>query len=153
MQAVAERFCPRCETTKALDAFTIRKSGEREGQAVAHCKQCMAAAAKARNLDDDTLYRRVQWPSKIKRQYGITPEDYYRMLDEQDCGCAICGAKTPSERHYSRRGKPEMFHIDHCHATGKVRGLLCHLCNRALGLIRDNPALADNMSAYLRRGV
>ena len=149
---VLDRLCPRCETTKALSAFTIRKSGPRAGQAVAHCKQCSAAKARDANAADDTLYRRVQWPSKLRRQYGIEPEDYYAMLSAQGGGCATCGVTVPSERHYSRRGKPEMFHVDHCHTTGRVRGLLCHLCNRALGLIRDNQATAEKMSAYLRKG-
>lgn len=146
------RHCPKCDSVKLRTDFTIRKSGPKAGTAVAYCKTCTAAAAQRANQDDDTLYRRVQWPSKLKRNYGITPVDYFRMLDEQNGGCAICEAKTPSDRHYSRRGKAEMFGVDHCHSTGRVRGLLCHLCNRALGLIRDNPAVADKMSAYLRQG-
>ncbi len=152
MEGVAVKLCPKCETVKALGLFTMRKSGRQAGQVVSRCKACCADAARSNNASDDTLYMRVQWPSKLRRQYGIEPEDYFDMLESQGGGCAICLSKTPSDRHYSRRGKQEMFHVDHCHSTGRVRGLLCHLCNRALGLIRDNHSIAESMSAYLRKG-
>jgi hypothetical protein len=152
MTEVVDRFCPRCETTKALDAFTLRKSGPRVGQAVAHCKECSVKAHKARSERDTTLYRRVEWPSKIRRLYGITPSDYFAMLEAQNGCCATCGAATPGTRNYKRMGKAEAFYIDHCHATGRVRGLLCLNCNTAIGLIRDNPTVAQNISAYLRKG-
>ena len=56
------------------------------------------------------------------RQLGVTDDDYARLLEAQGGGCAICGA-TPKTRR---------LHVDHDHATGRVRGLLCHRCNRAL---------------------
>lgn len=143
------RRCPRCEATKALDQFTIRKTGKRIGQSVAHCKKCNAESIFSRRERDKTLYRRVEWPSKLKRYYGITVDDYYRMLDEQGGACAICEAKTPGMRHFKKNGKFEMFHVDHCHSTGKVRGLLCSSCNRAIGLIRDDPEIARRLSLYL----
>jgi len=59
---------------------------------------------------------------KRARQLGVTDEAYEALLDAQGGGCAICGAKPKTRR----------LHVDHDHATGKVRGLLCHRCNRAL---------------------
>ena len=56
------------------------------------------------------------------RQLGVAGDDYARLLEAQGGGCAICGA-TPKTRR---------LHVDHDHATGMVRGLLCHRCNRAL---------------------
>lgn len=55
-------------------------------------------------------------------QLGVTDADYYRMLAGQDGRCALCPS-TPKTRRFS---------VDHDHATGAVRGLLCHRCNRAL---------------------
>lgn len=60
----------------------------------------------------------------LKRTYGINLLDYYTMLQKQNGGCAMCGRKNSSERRLA---------IDHCHVTGKVRGLLCIGCNTALG--------------------
>ena len=150
--AILEKRCPRCETVKTLDAFTIRKTG-RVGHPVAHCKSCRTASVKLEYDTDHSVYRRVHWPSKLKRLYGMTVDDYFEMLDEQNGGCATCGVKTPSGRHYKRMGKQEMFYVDHCHSTGRVRGLLCLTCNTAIGLIRDSPQIAENIGAYLRKGV
>jgi len=102
-----------------------------------------------RRKNDPTIYRRIEWPSKLKRLYGITVDDYYAMLEQQGGGCAICEAKIPGMRHYKRNGRIEMFHVDHCHSTGKVRGLLCGACNRAIGYLRDDPILALRVSQYL----
>jgi Recombination endonuclease VII len=60
-------------------------------------------------------------PSRA-RGLGVSTEDYERMLAEQGGGCAICGAPPKTRR----------LHVDHNHKTGKVRGLLCFRCNRAL---------------------
>jgi hypothetical protein len=59
---------------------------------------------------------------KRAKQLGVDDAEYERMLEAQGGGCAICGAKPKTRR----------LHVDHDHATGKVRGLLCHRCNRAL---------------------
>ncbi len=82
-----------------------------------------------------------KWYSPEKRLaqvYGLSPQDYDAMLAEQGGVCAIC--KT-------RPDKP--LFVDHCHATGKVRGLLCHPCNAALGFMRDDPRLTAAATEYL----
>lgn len=76
------------------------------------------------------------------RNYGIQPEDYDRMLEEQGGGCYICG-KQPEER--------KALHIDHDHETGSVRGLLCANHNRGLGLFSDSPMLIIKTLEYLVR--
>jgi hypothetical protein len=73
------------------------------------------------------------------RSYGITVEDYNRMLEEQNGGCYICG-KEDNNRALS---------IDHDHSTGKVRGLLCSNHNRALGLMGDDPEIVLAAHKYL----
>ena len=70
------------------------------------------------------------------RNYGITPERYAEMVAQQGGLCAICLSKPT-------RG----LDIDHCHATGKVRGLLCSYCNKAIGMFKDNAA---NLMAAIR---
>ena len=64
------------------------------------------------------------------------------MLVEQGGGCAICGREAWEERC----GK---LHVDHCHASGKVRGLLCEKCNHGIGEFRDDPVLLVQAVAYL----
>lgn len=129
--------------------FAIRQSGERIGQPVAHCKACNLLKQKERKQRDPSIYRRIEWPSKLKRVYGITVDDYYRMLENQGGGCAICGTRVPSQRA-RKYVTTEMFFVDHCHATGKVRGLLCGKCNRGLGYFEDNPSRLEMAASYLK---
>lgn len=79
--------------------------------------------------------------ANIKKRYGISLDDYDRMLEEQGNRCGICGTDTP-------RGHGH-FHIDHCHDSGKIRGLLCHSCNTALGGFKDSISLLASAIQYL----
>lgn len=71
-----------------------------------------------------------------RSKYGVEPEDFQRMQEESGGKCAIC----------NRTAK---LVIDHCHATGAVRGLLCHGCNVALGFFGDNPDRIRNAASYV----
>ena len=77
--------------------------------------------------------------SHLKRAYGLTPEDFEAMIQSQD-GCAIC--------HDDLKIFMET-HVDHCHDSGKVRGLLCGNCNRGLGQFKDDPTRLRAAAAYL----
>lgn len=78
------------------------------------------------------------------RRYGISHVDYLRILNEQDEQCRICG--MPEK--YNTHGRLE---VDHDHATGLVRGLLCGRCNKAIGLMLDDAGLLEAAANYLRR--
>jgi hypothetical protein len=71
----------------------------------------------------------------LKRTYGITSTDYKTMLEAQDHKCGVCG----SEGFTMKKEHKVKLVVDHDHETGEVRGLLCHNCNRALGLFHDDP--------------
>jgi len=77
----------------------------------------------------------------LKTRYGITPEQYEAMLARQAGVCAIC--RNPS------RGSTRRLHVDHDHATGKVRGLLCFSCNAGLGHFADNLRWLEATIQYL----
>lgn len=77
------------------------------------------------------------------RPYGISIDDYERILAEQRGGCAICHSETP--------GRGQVFCVDHCHVSGQVRGLLCLRCNTAIGMLQDSPRIAEAATWYLKR--
>ena len=81
--------------------------------------------------------------SQLKRRYGITPEDVDALMEAQGGVCAICKTDDPGGRG--------VFVIDHCHDTGKVRGLLCNLCNKGLGCLGDTVDKLEAATDYLRR--
>lgn len=78
----------------------------------------------------------------LKKNFGITIEQYDAMLKEQNGVCAICGNKCKSGRRLA---------VDHCHKTGLNRGLLCANCNRGLGLFSDSTKLLIAAIKYLQR--
>jgi hypothetical protein len=90
-----------------------------------------------RRIEHSRTYRREE---RLKQVYGLSVEDYDAMLERQGGVCAIC------------KRKPERpLFVDHCHATGKVRGLLCHGCNSALGFMCDDPRVTAAATEYLLR--
>ena len=91
---------------------------------------------------------KINWPEKMRRynltKYGITPEIYSSMLEEQNHKCKICGSNDMSEN------KGNKLHVDHCHETGLVRGLLCAKCNTGLGAFKDDRNLLYEAILYLK---
>lgn len=75
--------------------------------------------------------RAINTKGKIKARYGLLVEEYEDILEFQDGACAICHTKDP--------GYHGRLHIDHCHKTGDIRGLLCSRCNTGLGMFMDDP--------------
>lgn len=76
------------------------------------------------------------------RKYGISEEQYYEMIRSQGSKCAICSTDEPTSKGWQ---------IDHCHSTGKVRGILCHHCNTAIGQFKDNVEHLLSAVEYLRK--
>lgn len=154
--------CTRCEQDKPLDAYR-RGQGYKNGIR-AECKACEAERLKrwrtanpervkkqtARRtvkqrlngtgyFSGDPLVALQRRNSYLKRKYGITLEDEQRMREAQGGRCATCDELA-------------ILHVDHCHITGKVRGLLCDNCNRAAGAVEDDPARLRALAEYMERG-
>lgn len=128
--------CAKCSEIKPFADFSIH-SGTADGRRP-ECRACHATYHRESRRDNPDRHRKYE----AKSNYGITPELYDKMLEEHEHRCAICGSREG--------GKFKTLNIDHCHNTGKIRGLLCHLCNRGLGLFKDDPVLLEKAIAYLR---
>jgi hypothetical protein len=90
--------------------------------------------------------RNTQREVNLRLKFGLTLEDYDALVEEQEGKCAICGTIPVGDDLY-RKGKK--LAVDHNHDTGKVRGLLCDLCNRALGQFHDDPNLLRRAIDYI----
>lgn len=147
------KTCTRCGEAKPLDQFRHQKD---RNLPRANCRACDTVRHRGwreTNRErvrayDNARWRSAsdRWPQHLRAKYGITPEDHARMLAEQNGGCAICGVTEPG-------GSAKRFPVDHCHATGAVRGLLCSRCNRLLGAACDKIETLQAAIAYLSRGV
>lgn len=81
-----------------------------------------------------------------KRKFGLDDGDYVRLLQRQNGVCAICHGQETAK---TRTGGLKPLAVDHCHATGVIRGLLCHACNQILGFARDNTRTLQTAISYL----
>ena len=143
------KTCPRCGVEKPISDFWIRKT-RKAPQPASRCKPCSNAVnSEWRKADPDRERRRyaatrVETRERhLVRKYGVDLAAYAAMLADQNGACAICGKLEASETH-------GVLHVDHCHTTGAVRGLLCRNCNHVLGLMRDDAALLIRAAEYLQ---
>lgn len=118
--AEPDRQCAKCREVKPAQRFHRR--GPRRTIVCASCRAAMRPSRAGRpDLQGDPIKAKNQ---TLVRRYGITLEQYDLMLEAQNYCCAICAKPHNAPRPLS---------VDHCHRTGRVRGLLCTRCNVALG--------------------
>lgn len=144
--ATGVKFCRQCSTEKEISQFYTSS-----GRPAGYCNPCRVENQREARAKNHAKFRETERRSKLRVAYGISTEDYDRMLATQDSCCAICGSKNSGSRVYKFTGKTKRFSVDHCHTTGKVRGLLCTRCNRALGLVDGNVDTLMKMISYLRK--
>lgn len=152
--------CSNCKETKEVSEFGIDKYTN-DGFNI-RCKLCKRLKEKLNRLLKPEIYKKEphKWREYNKKCYnkpeqkrkhknralikrfGITLDDFERMLNEQDGVCKICSEKEKVRNNLN-------LSVDHCHKTGKVRGLLCNRCNRAIGFMEDNVQLLKNAIKYL----
>ncbi len=127
MDQIKTKRCSECGEVKPVTEFYKRR--QRNGELSGYQHTCKACAA--------TVRKRYYKPhSKIKYQLGLTWEQVEELTSKGEC--EACGST-------------KRLCIDHCHDTKKPRGLLCHKCNTALGLVDDDSQRLLNLSQYLER--
>lgn len=109
-------------------------------------KKAFNARKWASRRQSDPDYEGRRW---LMRKYGLTPADYQDMYLAQGGVCAICRQPETAVHHTSLA--PKALAVDHCHKTGKVRGLLCWHCNSVLGKVKDSVTILRSMVGYLER--
>lgn len=135
--------CARCKEEKPLEDFTSLRAS-RDGKDY-YCKPC----ANARYLEhrEARLEYQRKWTVRqpgyhrryaLRRKYGMTSDDFWRLVEDQEGRCT-CGRYLDFTNTC----------VDHCHKTGKVRGLLCTPCNLALGHTGDDPKTLMSLASYV----
>jgi len=148
--------CQSCDVSKPTESFKRSSTAKRGHRAV--CKECDSVANTAwrKNNKDKKDEKDKEWkkqnPSKVKnsyykynlkRKFNLSEQDYEQMLTSQEGCCAIC------RQTYCSTGY--RFAVDHCHVTGKIRGLLCQACNTGIGKLKDNVDLLKRAIEYLEK--
>lgn len=130
------RQCSGCSRDLAMAAFA-RCAKNKDGLH-SHCRECRSATKKAHYVKNA-----AELAAKHRqRTYGLDKASFASLVERQQNCCAICSRDM---------GNKHNRHIDHDHATGRVRELLCSRCNRMLGHVDDNPQLLRTMAAYIEK--
>jgi hypothetical protein len=155
--------CTNCKIQQPTENYHIknRKKKRKDGSThswighYAECKSCWTE----RSVESFHKYKEYykeynknycpnkKKSSQLKYEYGITLEQYNQLLVEQEGSCSICKSVSPN------RSGSNYFHVDHCHITNKVRGLLCNSCNLGLGSFKDNTIILQKAIEYLNNSL
>lgn len=121
------KHCVTCGRYRQRDEYNVnRRSGDGRDNT---CKPCIKARRSRAAKPGHGVNRKWQ----LSKRYGLGPDAYEKMFEQQDGACAIC--KGPPDRSFA--GREPVFAIDHNHVTGVVRELLCFKCNTRLQAIED----------------
>jgi hypothetical protein len=144
------KLCSRCNTTQPENEFYPssyrRKNGTRALSS--WCKNCTIVSSAQYQKEYPDRVREWGWRKHIKKKYGLSAKVYEEMFLAQQCVCAICGKP---ETHLYRNKQIGYLAVDHDHATGKIRQLLCFNCNTGLGRFYDDPGLLVKAAEYVRK--
>ena len=144
--------CHICDRQLPNSKFYRRKSGPRKGGIIHPCKDCGKIQSAKFRKQNPELKRKLakKWYYKnkpsakntsLKCNYGITLEEYKAMLKTQNGVCAVCKEPPISKA----------LCVDHCHKTGKIRGLLCSKCNSLIGFANEGAEVLNSAAVYLWR--
>jgi Recombination endonuclease VII len=151
--------CNKCNLTKSETEFHKQKD---KGDGLFYCcKQCRTKYDHKHHQSKSDYYKNVvknflvknkdynktYWINYKRPVHGINKDKYLEMFEQQKGVCAVCGYPETSK---TKSGKIKRLAVDHCHATGKVRGLLCHRCNISIGMLREDVELLYKVINYIK---
>jgi hypothetical protein len=132
---MSSKVCSKCKEEKLAEEF-YKDSSKKDCLNII-CKECSSKQCSAYRAANSFKLK----DNKLRRSYGISLVDYLEMLEAQNGRCKICKTDVP--------GGAGSFHVDHCHSSNKVRGLLCHHCNVGIGNFKDNISTLASAILYL----
>ena len=127
--------CTKCGVEKPLSDFNTRSDN---GKFLGSCKSCVKEYSKNQHLKN--INKRKN--QKLEKAYGISLDKKLSMLKKQNNKCEICGNEFKTNKS---------AHVDHCHKTGNVRGLLCTKCNPGIGFFEDSIDKLKSALLYLEK--
>jgi Recombination endonuclease VII len=149
---LTRKTCSKCKKLKLYQEF--QKDSRAASGLSSKCKECIKEKRQKRKEHDKAYWKKYANKNveklkqrdrkySLKRKFNMTIEEYNTLLKTQNNQCAIVGCK----KQRSSNGK--RLAVDHCHKTGKIRGLLCNECNTSLGLLRENTEIILGLIHYL----
>ena len=135
------KICKGCSEAKEKKEFSAR-SNRKIGRS-SWCKPCLNQWRIASKMTDPIKWANSNFAADLKKNYGLTVEQYNKMYADQNGLCGCCGASSGA---FNRR-----LHVDHDHVSNQVRGLLCTRCNPGLGYFEDSIEKLEMAILYLKK--
>lgn len=143
----SRKVCKDCGKSKNPTSFSIVRANA-DGRS-GRCKKCYNAIVLKRNRAKPPKFRLdIQRRHRLKKQFGMTEQQYEEMFVAQNGVCFIC--KLPETGKSGFKRSVRRLAVDHCHKTGRVRALLCHHCNAGLGHFKESPVLFHAAISYIQ---
>ena len=139
------KTCTKCNLEKPVSEYWKSSKVRKDGTVAlrGYCISCgiedRVKRYHERNGKEQQKYRSFK---NLMKQYGISVEYYEQERIKQNYQCKICGAHENTQPH-------KRLYVDHCHDTGKYRGLLCNTCNTGLGMFKDNTEFLHKAIEYI----
>jgi hypothetical protein len=145
--------CTLCKETKQTSEFSPRPKTRYRTGFNSWCKECCSKRTMEHYRRGDNRLKKIRYEVErqrspdqkrlkrsrhLRKNFGMTIEEFDQMLEKQGGRCAICNETW--ER---------TMHVDHCHKTGRIRGLLCSTCNTGIGMLKDSKEIALAAARYL----
>lgn len=143
------RQCSVCKVIKTENDFSNQKIKRKSGSIYVYkrkqCKACRVIETRAWAKANPVQANKHRKKIKLKYRYGLCYDEYKKQLELQDNKCPICKVSF-AELSINN------VHLDHCHTTGNIRGILCFKCNRGLGFFDDDTERMKLAATYLEQG-
>lgn len=147
---ITHRTCSKCKNELPLSSYTPSDRSNR----YPYCRKCRNKSTKLTKLRHPETYEKYKQKNKLKyreraliKKYNLTLEAYRTIHDQQNGVCKIC--EQPETALQPNGIDIKDLCVDHCHSTGKIRGLLCHGCNAGIGHFQDNTEKLRKAIIYL----
>ena len=138
------KVCTKCRQTKDETEFYLAKATRKDGSIREFRRSQCCACETARKREADKRTKEQRREQSLLRKYGLDLTHIEALLQLQKGRCGICGATEPGGRY-------QRWNVDHCHDTGKVRGLLCWDCNVGIGKLKDDANLLRRAIQWLEQ--
>ena len=133
-----------CKRALPIESFKRRVVSSPDSGWKSACNECNLARRK--EIYHERKHPDQQREKNLRKSFGLGVDDYETILRNQDYRCKLCGVSAEEEKKRTSK----RLAVDHCHTTGKIRGLLCRKCNTGLGNFNDDINLMTKAINYLK---
>lgn len=142
---MSSKVCTYCKIEKDVSEYA--KDSRTKLGVTSRCLRCHYKIAKEKYHNDEEYRKKTNQSNRnntLLKRYGIDVSQFEAMIEEQGNSCLVCKIQ------FDKSSSSQKPNIDHCHRTGKVRGILCTLCNAGLGSFRDSQMFLYSAITYLK---